>query len=170
MFQIIPVVLGLLLLVGCNTIDLKKSCQGEWGYMVGDTAYCELLIDAHNVYPYHYKALNSYAYSYEIKEDTFYLYGHQEGYIECSPIKYLGKNSFQIMGITPAVLHRLPASKYSLATYYTSLQKLYQDKSMVELYEQGAFSEAEELKQAFERDFKKRRSSALFHSKPSKQK
>ncbi|BDS10336.1 hypothetical protein [Aureispira anguillae] len=164
-------IISLLVLSGlgsCQTIDLKETCRGEWGYMVGDTAYCELLIDEAKVYSYHYQAPNSYSYSYEIKNDTFYLYGNQTSKVESSPIQYLGKDAFQIMGITPSTLHRISyeeASPYSLANYHQHIKKLIENKTITQIYEQRIFTEMEEAKKRFETKFEQRRNIALYKLK-----
>lgn len=151
--------------MACSKIDTNEVCKGEWSYIVGDTAYCELLIEGGRVFPYHNKELNSYSYPYKIKNDTFYIYGNEGAIVEESPIKYIDENTIQILGITPARLQRIsyPESAFnSLSKYRYKVYKLTLGKTMVELYEQGVFEEMEDAKNNFEPTFQERRSIALY--------
>ncbi|CAA6814308.1 MAG: Unknown protein [uncultured Aureispira sp.] len=151
--------------MACAKIDTQKTCQGEWSYIVGDTAYCELLIEGGRVFPYHNDELNSYSYPYKIQMDTFYIYGNEGTIVEQSPIKYIDANTFQILGITPSKLRRISypeAAFNSLSKYKYRAYKLSLGKSMVELYEENVFEEIEEAKRNFESTFQERRSIALY--------
>jgi len=151
--------------MACAKIDTKETCQGEWSYIVGDTAYCELLIEGGRVFPYHNDELNSYSYAYKIQMDTFYIYGNEGRLVERSPIKYIDENTFQILGITPSKLRRIyypEAAFNSLSKYKYNAYKLALGKSMIELYEGKVFEEIEEAKRKFETTFQERRSIALY--------
>lgn len=151
--------------MSCTKVDIKEFCQGEWSYTIGDTAYSELLIEGAKVFPYHYNALNSTAYSYKIQNDTFYIYGNEGDLVERSPIKYIDPNTFQILGITPSKLRRISypeAASNSLSKYRQNIYRLSLDKTIVEIYEQNIFEEMEDARMIFEADFEERRSIALY--------
>lgn len=151
--------------MACAKIDTKEFCKGEWSYIVGDTAYCELLIEGDRVFPYHHKELNSYSYPYKIQKDTFYIYGNEGTIVEKSPIEYIDPNTFSILGITPSLLQRISYPKVvfnSLSKYRYKIFKLSLNKSIVELYEQNIFEEIEAVKDNFESTFQERRSIALY--------
>lgn len=151
--------------MACTKIDTRKTCKGEWSYIVGDTAYCELLIEGGRIFPYHHDELNSYSYPYKIEMDTFYIYGNEGTIVEQSPIKYIDPNSFQILGITPSTLQRISypeAAFNSLSKYKYTIYKATLGKSVVEMYEQNAFEKMEEARSKFEPDFQERRSIALY--------
>lgn len=151
--------------VACTKIDIKEVCKGEWSYIVGDTAYCELLIEGGQVFPYHHNELNSYSYPYKIQKDTFYIYGNEGLIVEKSPIKYIDQNTFQILGITPSYLKRISYPKAafnSLSKYRYKVYKLMLNRNIVELYEQNIFEEIEAVRSDFEPAFQERRSIALY--------
>jgi hypothetical protein len=151
--------------MACAKIDTKEVCKGEWSYIVGDTAYCELLIERGHVFPYHNNELNSYSYPYKIQNDTFYLYGNEGTIVEKSPIKYLDPNTFQILAITPSPLQRISyteAAFNSLSKYQYRVQKLTLSKSVVELYDQKIFEKIDDARSKFEPNFQERRSIALY--------
>lgn len=151
--------------MACAKIDTKEICKGEWSYIVGDTAYCELLIEKGHVFPYHNNELNSYSYPYEIKNDTFYLYGNEGTIVEKSPIQYLNSDAFQILAITPSPLQRISypeAAFNSLSKYQYKVQKLTMNKSVVELYDQDIFEKIDNARNRFEPTFQERRSIALY--------
>lgn len=159
------ILFGSLILVfaQCNSVDLKQSCQGEWSYIVGDTAYCELLINDSIVYTHHYGHLNGQAHPYSISNDTFFLYGNN--HTESSPIHYLGTDSFKILGITPSTLKRVKHKNphnHSLARYYYKLIKFTRNKDIHQLFESNAFPKMLEAKKMFEPNFQQRRSFALY--------
>lgn len=160
------------LFMACAEVDTKEACKGEWSYIVGDTAYCELLIEGGRVFPYHNDELNSYSYPYKIQMDTFYIYGNKGAVIEQSPIKYIDENTFQILGITPSVLQRISyteAAFNSLSKYHYTAYKATLGKTVVEMYEQNAFEEMEDAKGKFEPDFQERRSIALYKRNKEKE-
>lgn len=159
------------LFMACAEVDTKEACKGEWSYIVGDTAYCELLIEGGRVFPYHHDELNSYSYPYKIQTDTFYLYGNEGAIVEQSPIKYIDENTFQILGITPSLLQRISypeAAFNSLSKYRYTAYKATLGKSVVEMYEQDAFEAIEEAKKKFEPTFQERRSIALYKKNKEK--
>lgn len=159
--------------MSCTKIDTREICKGEWSYIVGDTAYCELLIEGGRIFPYHHDELNSYSYPYKIQGDTFYIYGNEGAMVEKSPIKYIDDNSFQILGITPSVLQRISypeAAFNSLSKYRYTTYKATLGKNIVEMYEQNTFEEMEEAKKKFEPTFQERRSIALYKLKKEKAK
>jgi hypothetical protein len=151
--------------MACTKIDTRETCKGEWSYIVGDTAYCELLIEGGRIFPYHHDELNSYSYPYKIKNDTFYVYGNEGTIVEESPIKYINPNSFQILGITPSPLQRISyteAAFNSLSKYRYTTYKATLGKNVLQMYEQNAFEEMEDARKKFEPDFQERRSIALY--------
>lgn len=165
MLRLVIAILCSTLWVSCTKVDLKEVCRGEWSYIVGDTAYCELLIEGGKVYPYHHNQLNSYAYPYKIEKDTFYIYGNEGTIIEQSPIKYIDPNTFQILGITSSVLQRISypeAASNSLSKYRYRVFKLTLDKGIVDIYEQDIFEKMEEARKLFDPSFQERRSIALY--------
>ena len=161
------IIIGLIAItfVQCNSVELQESCKGEWSYFVGDTAYCELLISDAIVFPYHYKQLNGYSYNYKIENDTFYIYGNREETVEMSPINYLGPDSFQILGITPATLTRIKheeGSPYSLSTYNYKMSKILKKKDINQLLAERAFSKMNGLVRVFEEEYLERRNRAIY--------
>jgi hypothetical protein len=165
MFKIMITGLAAMIFMGCNPANLQETYIGEWAYFVSDTSYCELLIGEQMVFPYHNNELNSYSYKYKIANDTFYIYGNIEGVVESSPINHLGKDSFQILGITPSTLTRLKhnhKSSSSLATYHYKRENLLKNKDINALIAERTFVEMDELKKDFEKNYQERRRMAIY--------
>jgi len=168
MFKIVILGLTAIVFVGCNSVNLQEACKGEWSYFVNDSSYCELLIGEGIVFPYHYNELNSYSYKYKIENDTFYIYGNKEGVVESSPINYLGKDSFQILAITPSTLKRINKSTNSLATYHYKRENLLKNKNINRLIAERTFVEMHELKKVFEEEYQERRRTAIYQKNKQK--
>lgn len=161
------ILLGSILIgfVSCRGIDLKETCQGEWSYIVGDTAYCEILITESAVFPYHFRHNNSYSCHYLIQNDTFFLYGNEGVIVESSPINYIDKNTFEILGITNSPLKRVvhkDEESTTLADYNYKISRLLANKHIVDVLETDAYPKMELIKSAYEEKFHQRRDFALY--------
>jgi len=164
------IILGSILssFMSCKGVDLKESCKGEWSYIVGDTAYCEIAIADSTVFPYHYYHNNSYSCRYLIKNDTFFLYGNGGVTIESSPINYIDKNTFEILGITPSPLKRITdqdKTSTTLSQYQYKLGRLVANRHIVDILQEDAYPKMDAIKASYEAGFTQRRDFALYKHK-----
>lgn len=152
----------------CKSKDFPENCNGEWSYWSSNNNYCEVLITDDFVLPYHFGEPDLIVYKYEIKNDTFYIYGNESNILEMSPIHFLDKDSFQIQGITPSVLKRIKHDKTnpnSILKYHKKINNLLKNRNIVDIIDDNIFVEINDAKIQFEKDFKQRRLNVLYNSK-----
>ncbi|MDC0230891.1 hypothetical protein OAK19_02910 [Aureispira] len=149
----------------CKSKISPKNCIGEWSYCSAGNNYCEILITDDFVLPYHAGAPNFLAYKYQIRNDTFYIYGNDSIVSEMSPIHFLSKDSFQIKGITPSVLKRIEHDKSNVNTllkYHNKINHLLKNRDIVDIVDDNVLVEINEAKNHFEKDFKQRRINFMY--------
>jgi hypothetical protein len=166
MLRVLIYILIITLFVQCRSKDFPENCNGEWSYWSSDKNYCEVLITDDFVLPYHIGAPDFNVYKYEIRNDTFYIFGNDSNISEMSPIHFLGKDSFQILGITPSVLKRVKHDKVnsnSILKYHNKINNLLKNRNIVDIIDDNIFVEMDEAKKRFETGFKQRRLDILYN-------